>query len=366
MARWNLWYWHKSQTVLHSFLAFLVKPIIIPTMNKRRPRNHIIIIDGTQSKLDKGHETNAGILFRLLEETPNARDETLWYHPGVQGHGLWNWITIASGLGINATIRQAYARLSSQYRSGDKIYLFGFSRGAYAVRSLAGMIAQLGLLRRKHAIERRVTQAFRLYECKSSGVTLRHFVNAYTNRDIPIEMIGVWDTVKALGLSYPLLSRLAPMATEFHNDKIGGGVKNGFHALALDETRNAYAPVLWDVEFGWNGHLEQVWFRGAHSDIGGHVWKFPDARPLSNIPLVWMLEKAEECGLLLPTDWRDRFVLDPTAPAKGDKRGIAKFFLLRSKRIVGAFPCEKLHPSVGDQAIIEPYHATSPKLVTKI
>lgn len=109
-------------------------------------------------------------------------------------------------------------------------------------------------------------------------------------------MIGVWDTVKALGLPYPMLTYLAPMATEFHSNNISDPVKSGYHALALDEDRTAYRPVIWDLEPGRKGHLEQVWFKGAHADIGGHVWKNPEARGLSNILLVWMGKTRRNMG----------------------------------------------------------------------
>ena len=77
-------------------------------------------------------------------------------------------------------------------------------------------------------------------------------------------------------------------------------MRNGFHALALHETREAYAPVMWEAPPDWEGHIEQVWFRGTHGDVGGQVVEFPAARPLANIPLVWMLTKLEACNLELP------------------------------------------------------------------
>jgi len=315
-------------------------------MKNNKPINHILVIDGTQSRMEKGHETNAGLLHKLLHEVKDRNSETLWYHPGVQGHGLWNWATIASGWGINQTIRDAYAHLSRQYKPGDKIYLFGYSRGAYAVRSLAGMINDLGLLRQSEASDTHVRQAFKMYECEEHKSKTETFCAAHCHLNIHIEMIGVWDTVKALGIDYPLLSRLAPMATEFHNDRIGGSVRFAFQALALGETRTAFNPVLWYQETGWDGHMEQVWFRGAHSDIGGNVWTFPHARPLSNIPLIWMLERAEMCGLSLPDNWCSRFPYDPHAPELGNKRGLSKFFLFREKRTIGKHPSEYLHSSV--------------------
>lgn len=315
-------------------------------MKKRSTRNHILIIDGTQSRMEAGHETNAGLLYKLLLENNDPKTENLWYHPGIQGHGLWNWVTIASGLGINQTILEAYGYLCNHYEAGDKIFLFGYSRGAYAVRSLAGLISELGLLRKQHAYQRNINIAFQMYENENSTNSKTTFCEKFSHLNVEIEVIGVWDTVKALGIEYPLLSHLAPMATEFHNHNIGRRVKNGFHALALHETRTAYSPVLWSADPDHKSHIEQVWFRGAHSDIGGHVWKFPKARPLSNIPLVWMLERIEKCGIALPNNWQDRFECDPHAPAQGTMRGILRFFLFRKKRKIGKYTSEFLHSSV--------------------
>ena len=311
-------------------------------------KSHIIIIDGTQSRLTIGHETNAGLLYKLLDEARDQKHTTLHYNAGVQGHGFWNWVTIASGWGINQMIKEAYDRLASCYVPGDKIYLFGFSRGAYAVRSVAGMINQVGLLRKECATSRNLRQAFRMYENHTSNDTVRKFHDHHCHQRVEIEMIGVWDTVKALGIDYPVLSRLAPMATDFHDDTIGGVVKYGFHAIALNETRTAYRAVLWDAKPDWDGTLEQVWFRGAHSDVGGHVGNFPQARQLSNIPLVWMLERVVRCGLPLPDDWRNRFPCDPEEPAVGTLRGISKFFLFREPRAVGQKPNEYLHHTTYD------------------
>lgn len=307
-------------------------------------RSHIILIDGTQSRLEEGKETNIGILYKLLREAndPNTR---IWYDPGVQGHGFWNWVTIASGLGINNTIRDAYEWLSKGYEKGDKIYFFGFSRGAYAVRSLAGLIDRVGLLTKAHASHTKVLRAFRIYEQQFPTATARAFCKANCHLGVNIEMIGVFDTVKALGMPYPILSRLAPMATEFHHDQIGKDVRYGFQALSLAETRTAYSPQIWTIPKDWSGQIEQVWFKGAHADIGGHVWSFPKARPLSNIPLNWMLERASICGVTLPDNWHERFAEDANAPMVGNTRGIAKFFLFRQRRCVDETAGQSIHPT---------------------
>jgi hypothetical protein len=95
--------------------------------------------------------------------------------------------------------------------------------------------------------------------------------------------------------------------------------------------------------------MEQVWFRGNHGDVGGQVWECPDARPLANIPLVWMLERLSACGVPLPDDWRGRFPQDVAAPSTGNWRGWAKIFLSRRRRIVGSDVSERIHESVSGE-----------------
>jgi hypothetical protein len=136
----------------------------------------------------------------------------------------------------------------------------------------------------------------------------------------------------------------------FHNHQLGPSVKHGFHALALDETRAVFAPVLWDCPPDWQGNVEQMWFRGAHGDVGGHIGHMARARPLSNIPLVWMLDRATACGLALPEGWQARFPCNPDAPATGTWRGFGALFLLRRRRIVGRDRSEHFHPSVRARA----------------
>ncbi|MEM7241167.1 MAG: DUF2235 domain-containing protein [Pseudomonadota bacterium] len=307
--------------------------------------DHVVIIDGTKSRLEAGEETNAGILYKLLTQAGDAKSLRVHYDPGVQGHGLWNWVTIAAGVGINKSICAAYNEIATRYQKGDRIFLFGFSRGAYAVRSVAGMISEIGLVKRTYATERVLKQAFRLYERKAMPGTVEGFRANNCHVESQIDMIGVWDTVKALGLPYPVLSRLAPMATNFHNECVGAPVKRAYQALAMHETRQAYRPVLWETDPEYSGEIEQVWFRGVHSDIGGHVYRFPPARNLANVSLAWMLDKVEDCGLALPKDWQKDYPKDGDGPSVGRFRGMAKLFWLRERRKKGEKCCEFIHPS---------------------
>ena len=311
----------------------------------RGSRDHVIIIDGTASTMDEGEETNACLTFKLLSENARETGVSIRYEAGIQWQTWRQTMDIIEGRGINRQIRRVYGFLASRYRPGDRIFLFGFSRGAYAVRSLAGVIDRVGLLQAEHATERNILIAYRHYQREVCGPAHKAFVKRYCHAEAPIEMVGVWDTVKALGFRAPVVWRWTEKAHNFHNHSLGNGVRHGYHALALDETRDAFAPVLWDCGDACPGHVEQVWFRGSHGDVGGHLTGKYEARPLSNVPLVWMLEKAESHGLSLPANWRERFPTDPCAPKVGTWRGWGRYFLIRSRRVVGADPSEAIHPT---------------------
>ena len=315
----------------------------------RPPHTHIYIIDGTLSRLTDGFETNAGLLYKVLMETSRRVGQSIGYDPGIQAAGMQKWIKVAAGLGINDSIMSGYAALSSRYVPGDSIFLFGYSRGAYAVRSLAGFIGRIGLLRRSDATHRRVERAFRHYEASRVTEAAKAFSKKHCHPEVPIRFLGVWDTVRALGLPYPVLNRLAPMATEFHDHTLGPNVQNAFQALAIDENRSSYAPLPWRVAPDWQGKVKQVWFPGAHPDVGGNVTRRYGSRTLSNIPLIWMMSMAEDCGLTFPRNWRDEFPTNALAPMHGAYNGGAQYFMFRNPRVVGDCSGETVHQSVFDR-----------------
>ena len=330
--------------------AVVVAPAAAPPAGRKRGTvDHVIILDGTLSTLAPGQEGNAGLLYKLLTEGGRRADRTVYYEPGLQWEGWRRSVDILQGRGINRQISRAYGWLASHYRPGDRIFLYGYSRGAYAVRSLAGVIDRIGLLEHRHATERAVLLAWRHYQRNPDSAAAQAFAGRYCHRDIAIEVVGVWDTVKALGMRLPLLWMLTEGRNAFHNHQLGAVVRHGFHALAMHETRSVFEPVLWQTPQGWSGNVQQMWFRGAHGDIGGMIGGFAPARPLANIPLVWMLERSETIGLALPEGWRARFPCDATAPMVGTMRGWGVAFLLRRKREIGRDPSEAIHPSAEGQ-----------------
>lgn len=333
-------------------------------MRRRGPATHVVILDGTMSSLESGRETNAGLTFKLLCEVSRSANLTVHYEAGIQWRDWKSTWGVMTGKGINSQIERAYGVIASRYREGDQIVLIGYSRGAYAVRSLAGVIDMVGLVKSDCATVRAVRQAYRHYRTGARSPFTQAFRDHHCHPNVVVEAVAVWDTVKALGFRLPIVWRWALAQHDFHNHTLGSHIRHGFHALALDERREAYAPVMWAQPDGWSGHMEQVWFRGNHGDIGGQVWESPAARPLANIPLVWMLERLSACGVPLPNDWRGRFSQDVTAPSIGNWHGWAKIFLSRRKRIVGRDVSERIHESVTGKkldisAVVELHNQTS-------
>lgn len=305
---------------------------------------HVIIIDGTMSSLVEGQESNAGLAYKLLRQSGSGI--SVYYEPGIQWSHWRRAGDVFAGRGINRQIRRAYGYLASRYRPGDKIFLMGYSRGAYAVRSLAGVIDRVGLLRADAATQRNVRDVYRHYERAPQSASVKAFAKAHCHEAVKIEMIGVWDTVKSLGLNVPILWRFSVPKHAFHSHHLGPSVKRGYHALARSETRVAYSPVLWETRDDWDGDVQQMWFRGTHGDVGGMLGGFEAARGLSNIPLVWMLDKAHRAGLPLVEGWQSAFAQDPSAPSSGSFRGIGRWLITRRARAVGHDASERVHPSV--------------------
>lgn len=316
----------------------------------------VVLMDGTFASLDDGRRSSVGQIHQMLRQEARragGADIRIHYAAGQQ----WNsWRTLPDlmmGEGLSARIIHAYRWLAVGYRPGDQIFLFGYSRGAFAVRSLAGMIGQFGLLRPGYANERFVRLAWRYYQQGGDQRLIRRFTAKYARDAVPIRMVGCFDTVMALGIRLPLLWALTEPRFRFHDTQLGANVDYGFHALALDETRAAFAPILWD-DSSAAGHIEQLWFSGAHADIGGQLSGLEFARPLANIPLVWMLERAQFAGLPLPASWTDGLICNPQAPSVGSWRRWGKAFLARAPRVAGQHATESLHWTVS-----RPYQGTA-------
>ena len=171
-----------------------------------------MLLDGTMSSLKRGYETNIGLTYRLLSEVGPAANLMVYYEPGIQWRGLKRSVEVIAGIGINRQIKRSYLFLARNYRPGDRIFLMGYSRGAFAVRSLAGLIDKLGLMRPAQITEETMARLYDLYEREPDGASARAFRETRCHPRVEITMVGVYDCVRALGVRWPVLWRLAPQA----------------------------------------------------------------------------------------------------------------------------------------------------------
>lgn len=311
----------------------------------RPPATLVVLFDGTLASLSEGRRSNIGRIRALLSQRRGGGPLRVHYAEGQQWEDWRALPDLALGSTMPGRIATAYGWLANSYQPGDRIFLFGYSRGAFAVRSLAGMIGRVGLLRPQAATERHIRLGWRYYQKGGSPSAIAAFRRRRCHPETPIQMIGCFDTVMALGIRLPLLWLLTEPRYRFHDQQLSPDVRFAAQALALDETRAAFQPILWASD-GHPGIIRQTWFRGSHADIGGQLNGFDRARPLANIPLVWMLEQAQEAGLPLPPDWRDDLPTDAGAPSVGSWRNWGKAFLLRAPRTAGHDASESLHESV--------------------
>jgi hypothetical protein len=191
-----------------------------------------------------------------------------------------------SGAGLSANVRAGYAFLAENYQDGDQLYFFGFSRGAYTARAIAGLVADMGLLTNRGMDNFSTVyndyykhKKLRYDEETSKRLGFRAPLPRFT-----IQVIGVFDTVGFH--DFRITSKLFGEKFELPNTILSPDVRYAFHALSLDETRKAFAPTLWHCPTKVDDQeLLQVWFSGGHGDVGGG-----DEDPrLSNISLAWML-----------------------------------------------------------------------------
>ncbi len=289
-------------------------------------KNIAVFCDGTWQSLGQPNPTNVSRLARCVAPAAAGMPQVVFYDDGVGvGEGVLNDVVkiVGGGLGkgLDAKIAQAYQFLCLNYAPGDRIFIFGFSRGAYTARSLAGLLRKCWILRRDRIGE--INGAIALYRDRKVGVndpaTLAFKkansqvvattanVSAAPDTRGSVRYVGVWDTVGSLGVPNSL-----PFADEvndqyrFHDTELSSFVERARHAVSIDERRNTFQPTLWTNMDKLNAAsggaalapdrqpYQQSWFPGTHGSVGGG-----DAdKGLSLGPLCWIAEGAAQAGLL--------------------------------------------------------------------
>ena len=264
----------------------------------------LICCDGTWNRPDQVHggrtcASNVTKVARSIATVDcNGVAQLVFYDKGV-GTGRFDRL-LGGGLGwgIKRKILDAYQYLMTRYEPGDEIFFLGFSRGAYTVRNTYGLIRNSGLLKREFA--HKLEDAYALYRrrddaSRPDAVESELFRRTYS-WETRAKFVGVWDTVGALGIPVGGLFRIFNKRWAFHDMTLSSWVDNAFQALAIDEHRKPFQPAVWDRSASANGQvLEQAWFAGVHSNVGG---SYPQTG-LSDIALLWMISKLEACGLAI-------------------------------------------------------------------
>ena len=264
---------------------------------------HLILgIDGTwQAAFRDIFQSNVyrmNLALNYEDKTADRKAQIFIYSAGVgTANRSSQMIAGATGEGLAAIILEAYINIVANYVPGDKIYIFGFSRGAFAARALSGMISHAGLLKANSSSL--IEHAWRFFTGEKQEVAYEQLVADNTYQDVQIEFLGVWDTV-----SGPYKKEQLQRKYRFDNLMLDRCVKHGVHIVSIDDSRGDYSPIPWE---GFHPHqtMDQVWMPGVHGDVGGG---YEDAC-LSTISLLMMIDKlAEYC----PDLWFDDKYIEDT------------------------------------------------------
>lgn len=266
-----------------------------------------LFLDGTWNTLN--NNTNVWRLKSLCKQSP---DQKIYYSAGVGTKFGEKVAGGAFGIGINEEVIAAYEWLVENYEPDDQIFIFGFSRGAFTARSLAGFVSKCGLLKPGSPLS--LDQLYERYRKgrATSILALQHTDTGLTLEDrwlkkysspVPIWFQGVWDTVGALGVPLPCVPHVSRHDFDFLETDLRINDTHAYHALAIDEHRDAFKPTLWTKTTPVGDppsaardfpHVEQRWFVGAHANVGGGY----ENDLLAQTPLKWIMAKAAEHGLV--------------------------------------------------------------------
>ncbi len=328
----------------------------------------VVFADGTGNAFST-QESNVWRLYQALDRSQD--DQISHYIKGVGTSGFRPFAILdgATGIGVPANVRKLYEFICWNWRAGDQISMFGFSRGSFTIRTLIGLIDHEGLVPReiegetvaRHEMHRNVMAAWRSYRSKTipnnplrvspliSFVRLLRniFVGVFhglfghrtykqvseeTRRQhrsiIPIKFAGLFDTVEAFGVPIEEFRRAIDWAIwpiSFSNGRLSDRVEHAFHALSLDDERTTFHPIRFDMRNEKTDEIKEVWFAGVHSDVGGG---YPDA-DLEHVPLVWMANHAEaEAGIRFTAGALDGFenAASPVGPRHDSRDGLGIFY----------------------------------------
>lgn len=309
------------------------------------PRNIVICCDGTCNQFGSVN-TNVVRLFQSVVR--DSDQQVAFYDPGVGtfaatffgfyiGKFLGKLLGAAFGYGVKRNMETCYRFLMDHYAEGDRVYLFGFSRGAFTARSLASMLDRCGLLHPGH--QNLIPYVSAQYFGTQDAAEIDAFKRTFC-RECKPRFVGVWDTVGSIGWLKAF--------RQFRHNRLSPGVAFACHAVSIDEKRSKFPVTLWDEAALQPGQqVEQVWFAGVHCDVGGG---YAD-HALANIPFHWMLEHAAARGLEIRDGYAHRWPGDFNGPIHHSRTGWWRLLPARVRTIP---PDANIHPSVRERMAADP------------
>jgi len=312
-------------------------------------KNIVVFSDGTGQEGGKKHSTNVYKLFNMVLD--RSTEQVAFYDRGL-GTG-WRKVTgNVAGAGISENIRECYEFIFENYQSGDLVYLFGFSRGAFTVRSLSGFIEMFGILPKSRP--ELIKKAYRIYKMKGKkrDKKKREFLAEHHTMRCVIRFIGVWDTVGALGVPIKAFDLINPFKRKFHNTEMCKNVEIGCHALAIDEERKTFHPTVWDeTRLGKTPDqiqqkIKQVWFIGVHTDVGGGY----EERGISDIALEWLRREGEAADLLIYRNHKVNPDPDANGAIHNSREKLARMYRKQARTLDERVVTTLVHQSVRDRA----------------
>lgn len=286
-------------------------------------KNIILCSDGTGNQAIKDRGTNVFKLYEAIDRH-HSTPQLAFYDNGVgtESFKLFKILGGAFGFGLSRNVRELYTHLVRCYEPGDSIYLFGFSRGAYTARTLAGLITKCGVLaidkcNNDGDVSRFVKGAYKAYRRdyrtittslwrmlfgwltrRRYGFTQVEEFRRFTHEDgnTPVHFIGVWDTVGAVGFPIMCVADWFDALIykfKFPNSALNAKVHQACHAVSIDDKRKTFHPEMWDESNETGDRIQQVWFAGVHANVGGGYPK----QGMSLVALDWMMKKAHTAGL---------------------------------------------------------------------
>ena len=338
-------------------------------------KNIVICSDGTGNSTISGRGTNVFKLFEAVDLNghrwdPHRTPQVAFYDDGVGSESFkpLRLLGGAAGWGLSENIRQLYKELVRIYDPGDQIYVFGFSRGAFTVRSLVGLIATCGLVdaskcKTADDLDKTVKKAYAAYrQCyrtrlgkmflgDSGREAGKRFSALHSiKEETRVRFIGVWDTVDAVGMPFHIADVINSTVYRFKfpDAYLSDRVDKACHAICIDDQRHSFQPLVWN-ESRNGDRIEQVWFAGVHSNVGGGYPK----QGLSLIALDWMMTKAVENGLRFNTEDCELYRAHQSVDDKlyDSRAGLGTFYRWKPRDITGICEAFKMAPRVHISAI---------------